>query len=108
MPRPLWRDGDQVAQADFDSMREDREKLSSKVKELEATIGCLGIGTDADECAAKWMVAAQSMADDRDRYRKALEEALDPLDLYNAYGWQDRNGVRAKIRALINPAKLPA
>ncbi|HWQ08066.1 MAG TPA: hypothetical protein VN436_03125 [Holophaga sp.] len=36
MPRPLWRDGDQVTQADFDSLREDREKLSARVAELEA------------------------------------------------------------------------
>ncbi|MEN6533983.1 MAG: hypothetical protein ABFD89_10000 [Bryobacteraceae bacterium] len=32
----------------------------------------------------------------------ALGETLDPLDLYNAYGWQDRNQVRAKIRVLLN------
>ena len=32
----------------------------------------------------------------------ALGAALDPLDLYHAYGWQDRNGVRASLRRLLN------
>lgn len=38
MPRPLWSDGDQVTQADFNSMREDREKLSARVARLERFI----------------------------------------------------------------------
>jgi hypothetical protein len=39
MPRPLWSDGDQVTQADFDSMRErmerQREALKACLERLE-------------------------------------------------------------------------
>jgi hypothetical protein len=33
--------------------------------------------------------------------RAALQEAINPLDLYNAYGWPDRNGIRNKARATL-------
>lgn len=56
------------------------EALKARIVELEATIGCIGIGTDADECAKKWMVAAQLMADDRERYREALKTLVEEVD----------------------------
>jgi len=37
---------------------------------------------------------------------KALAAAVDPLDLYNAYGWPDRKRVREQARAALS--RVPA
>lgn len=34
----------------------------------------------------------------------ALRAALEPLELYHAYGWPDRAGVRAKLKAALAAA----
>lgn len=35
----------------------------------------------------------------------ALKQAIEPLELYHAYGWPDRDGVIAKVKAAIRKAE---
>ena len=35
----------------------------------------------------------------------ALKAAVEPLELYHAYGWPDRDGVIAKVKAAIRKAE---
>ena len=35
----------------------------------------------------------------------ALKAAIEPLELYHAYGWPDRDGVIAKVKAAIRKAE---
>ena len=36
---------------------------------------------------------------------EALKAAKTPLDLYNAYGWPDRDGVRGKVKDALAKAE---
>ena len=68
MPRPIWNDGDQVTQADFDSMREDREKMSARIVRLES---------DLRQSILESRVQAllmEKVQQERARYREALEK----------------------------------
>ena len=50
------------------------------------------------DCVGSWEILPEgpSIADE---LAEALAQAIPPLELYRAYGWQDRNGV---IESLIN------
>ena len=66
MPRPHWNDGDEVTQADFDTMREDRERLSARVAELEEVL----------KTAAEPLREALALVEKRDAQLKLALEAL--------------------------------
>ena len=74
--------------------------MTSRAEEL-ANRNAMAVGGDLGfETAAE----LRRLAAENEAQRKWIEEAIQPLGLYQAYGWSDRMGVFARGRKLLeNP-----